>query len=110
MMTVLLLGTCIKMALLECGGIGVRRRVSARNLAAKLAEINKIPVCEDCEVLRGANLYGIKHFGPKRAGLFEENLSQILTTHVDLGCKVCPVDDIMKLLSKDRLAAVAAMF
>ena len=86
------------------------KRPSARKLAASLAEIQKMPVCEDCEVLRGANLYAKKHFGAAGAGLFEKNLSDIMTTHVDLGCKACPVDDIMKLLRKDRFAAIAALF
>jgi len=88
----------------------VGRQPSAVQMAARLAEIHKIPVCEDCEVLRGANLYGIKHFGPKHTPAFQENLSEIITTHVDLGCKDCPVDAVMKLLRKDRLAAIAAMF
>jgi len=87
----------------------VSRKPSPKKLAAKLAEIQKIPVCEDCEVLRGANLYGIKKFGPSYAPLFEDNLNRIMTTHVDLGCKTCPVDDVMKSLRKDRFAAIAAM-
>ena len=86
------------------------RKPSAEKMAERLADIHKIPVCEDCEVLRGANLFAIKHFGPGKAARFERNLSDIITTHVDLGCKACPVDDFMKLLRKDRLAAVAAMF
>ncbi len=79
-------------------------------VAAALAEIHRIPVCEDCEVIRGANLCAKKYFARKYSGLFDRNLSEILTTHVDLGCKSCPVDDVMKLLRKDRFAAVAAMF
>lgn len=86
------------------------RKPTAEKLAAKLAEIHKIPVCEDCEVLRGANLYAIKHYGSGKAPIFEKNLSDIVTTHVDLGCKSCPVDDVMKLLRTDRFAAIAAMF
>jgi len=78
------------------------RKPSARKMAEILAEIKRVPVCEDCEVLRGANLYAKKHYGTVGADLF--------TTHVDLGCKACPVDDIMKLLRKDRFAAIAALF
>jgi hypothetical protein len=86
------------------------KKPSARKTAESLADIQKVPVCEDCEVLRGANLYALKFFGSKKAGIFEENLSKIMTTHVDLGCISCPVDDIMKLFSKDRVAATMAMF
>jgi hypothetical protein len=86
------------------------KNVSAPQMAEQLAGIHKIPVCEDCEVLRGANLFAIKHFGPGHAALFETNLRQIVTTHVDLGCKSCPVEDLMKMLRKDRLTAIAAMF
>lgn len=86
------------------------KRLTARDVASRLAEVQRIPVCEDCEVLRGANLFAVKHFGPKGAALFQDNLTRIVTTHVDLGCKSCPVDQVMKLLSKDRLAAIAAMF
>jgi len=88
----------------------VGKKPSAQKVAEKLAEIQKVPVCEDCEVLRGANICAMKHFGTTRAVLFEKNLSAIVTTHVDLGCKACPVDDIMKLLRKDRFSAVAALF
>jgi hypothetical protein len=88
----------------------VGKKPSAQKLATNLAEIQKIPVCEDCEVLRGANLYAAKYYGSKEAALFENNLLQIMTTHVDLGCKVCPVDDIMKMLRKDRSTAIAAMY
>ena len=86
------------------------KRPSARKTAESLADIQKMPVCEDCEVLRGANLFARKYFGSKRAGMFEDNLSKIMTTHVALGCVACPVDDIMKLFSKDRVAATMAMF
>lgn len=86
------------------------RKVSAQHMAEQLAEIYKIPVCEDCEVLRGANLFAIKHYGPGHAAMFDDNLKQIVTTHVDLGCKSCPVEDLMKMLRKDRLTAIAAMF
>lgn len=86
------------------------RKPSARKMAEILAEIKRVPVCEDCEVLRGANLYAKKHYGTVGADLFDQNLSDIVTTHVDLGCKACPVDDIMKLLRKDRFAAIAALF
>lgn len=86
------------------------KKPTAQAMAAKLAEVQRMPVCEDCEVLRGANLYAIKHFGQKKAAPFKENLSRIITTHVDLGCKSCPVDDAMKLVRKDRFAAIAAMF
>ena len=75
-----------------------------------LAEIQKLPVCEDCEVLRGANLFASKRYGQKNYHLFDKNLKAIMTTHVDLGCKPCPVDDVMKSFRKDRLAAVAALF
>ena len=88
----------------------MRRRPTAETVAAELAEIQKIPVCEDCEVLRGANLFARKHFGPKKGVLFNANLSSIITAHVELGCKQCPVDDVMKKLRKDRYAAIAAMF
>jgi hypothetical protein len=88
----------------------VGRKPLAEKVAAQLAEIHRMPVCEDCEVLRGANLYAQKHFGSKYAPLFKENLSRIITTHVDLGCKSCPIDDVMKSLRKDRFAAIAAMF
>jgi hypothetical protein len=88
----------------------VGRKPIAEKVAAQLAEIHRMPVCEDCEVLRGANLYAKKRFGHKYAAMFDENLSRIITTHVDLGCKDCPVDDVMKSLRKDRLAAIAAMF
>lgn len=83
---------------------------SARKLAVRLAEIQNIPVCEECETLRGANLFARKYFGDKKAHHFEENLSHIITTHVDLGCKACPVDDVLKLIRRDRFAAIAAMF
>lgn len=86
------------------------RKPLAEKVAGQLAEIHRMPVCEDCEVLRGANLYAQKHFGRKYVPLFEENLSRIITTHVDLGCKSCPIDDVMKSLRKDRFAAIAAMF
>jgi len=86
------------------------KKSAPEKVAAALAEIHRIPVCEDCEVLRGANLYAKKHFPTKFAELFDRNLSDIVTTHVDLGCKACPVDDVMKLLRKDRFAAIAAMF
>ena len=86
------------------------KKPSAQKLAAGLGEIRKIPVCEDCEVLRGANLFGIKYFGDSDAALFQNNLTQIMTTHVDLGCKACPVDDVLKTVSKDRFAAISAMF
>jgi hypothetical protein len=86
------------------------RKPTPEKVAAALAEIHRIPVCEDCEVLRGANLYAKKHFPKKHSHLFDRNLSAILTTHVDLGCKACPVDDVMKLLRRDRFAAIAAMF
>lgn len=82
---------------------------AAEEVAARLAEIQQIPTCEDCEVLRGANLYAIKYFGKKKASLFEGNLTGILTTHVDLDCQECPVDKVMKLFRKDRFAAIAAM-
>ncbi len=86
------------------------RKPIAEKVAARLAEIHRMPVCEDCEVLRGANLYAQKHFGHKHAALFDQNLSCIITTHVDLGCKDCPIDAVMKSLRKDRFAAIAAMF
>ena len=86
------------------------KKPSAEAVARRLAEIHRMPVCEDCEVLRGANLYAQKHFGAKYAPLFAKNLSRIVTTHVDLGCKACPIDDVMKSLRKDRFAAIAAMF
>jgi hypothetical protein len=86
------------------------KKLSAEEFAAKLAEIQKLSVCEDCDVLRGANLCAIKHYGSGKGGLFQKNLTELLTTHVDLGCNPCPVDRLMKSLSKDRLAAVAAIF
>lgn len=88
----------------------VRKKPNAEQFAAALAQLQKTPVCEDCDVLRGANLCAIKHFGEKAAPLFRKNLAGILTTHVDLGCSPCAVDELMKSLSKDRFAAIAAMF
>jgi hypothetical protein len=87
----------------------LRGKPKAIEIAKRLEEIHQNLICEGCEVLRGANLFAVKHFGKKKSGLFDENLSKILTTHVDLGCSDCPVEEVMKLLSKDRLAAVAAM-
>jgi hypothetical protein len=51
----------------------------------------------------------MKHFGKEHEMLFRKNLSNMLTTHVDLGCQPCHADKVMKLLNKDRLAAVAAI-
>ncbi len=82
---------------------------SAEKVAEMLAEIQKMPICEDCDVLRGANLFAAKQFGQKKATLFDKNLDSIMTTHVDLGCNPCPVDEIMKLFRKNRLAAIAAI-
>lgn len=86
------------------------KKMSAEEFAAKLAEIQKLSVCEDCDVLRGANLCAMEHFGTGKRGLFQRNLADLLTTHVDLGCNPCPVDRLMKTLSKDRFSAVAAIF
>jgi hypothetical protein len=91
------------------GAMVMGKKPSAQKMAVELNEIQKIPVCEDCEVLRGANIFAIKYFGKSKASSFEENLSRIMTTHVDLGCKACPVDDVLKSIRKDRFAAVAAM-
>jgi len=88
----------------------VGKKPTAEEFANLLAEIQNIPVCEECDVLRGANLCAIKHFGPKKSALFQQNLRTMLTTHVDLGCEPCPVDKLMKKLRKDRFAAIAAMF
>lgn len=82
----------------------------AREVARMLAEIGKIPICSDCDVLRGANIFAQKRFGAESEALFQNNLENILTTHVDLGCRPCPVDEVMKLFRKNRLAAIAAMF
>jgi len=82
---------------------------SAEKVAEMLAEIQKMPICDDCDVLRGANLFVAKQFGQKKAALFDKNLDSIMTTHVDLGCNPCPVDEIMKLFRKNRLAAIAAI-
>jgi len=46
----------------------VGRKPTAEKVAEQLAEIHRMPVCEDCEVLRGANLYAKKHFGHKLRG------------------------------------------
>lgn len=86
------------------------RNLSAEEFAARLAEIQKLSVCEDCDVLRGANLCAMKYFGSGKSGLFQKNLIDLMTTHVDLGCDPCPVDRLMKALSKDRFSAVAAIF
>ena len=86
------------------------RNLSAREAAAGLAEIQTIPNCEDCDVLRGANLFARKRYGPGNTALFDNNLNVIITKHVDLGCKPCPVEELMKSFRKDRLAAIAAMF
>ncbi len=86
------------------------KKLSAEQFAARLAEIQKLSVCEDCDVLRGANLCAMKHFGESKTFFFQKNLSELLTTHVDLGCHPCPVDQLMKTVRKDRFAAVAAMF
>lgn len=83
---------------------------AAREVARRLADIRRMPNCEDCEVLRGANLCALKHFSDRHAPMFKKNLASIITTHVNLECRECPVDDVMKMLKKDRLAAVAAMF
>ena len=88
----------------------VLRKPSAAEVAQRLSEIQCIPLCEDCELLRGANLLAQKHFGKKHEMLFAANLAGILTTHVDLNCADCPVDQVMKSLRKDRFAAIAAMF
>ena len=88
----------------------MKKKPTAEEVAEKLAGIQKIPVCEDCDVLRGANICAAKHFGRGKAVVFDQNLRGMLTTHVDLGCQPCHVDRVMKLLSKDRLAAIAAMF
>ena len=86
------------------------KKPAPEEVARMLAEIGKIPICADCDVLRGANIFAQKHFGPKTDSLFQKNLNHILTTHVDLGCKPCPVDEVMRLFRKNRLAAIAAMF
>ena len=93
-------------------GIGgeMSNKPKAKKLAGLLAENLKVPVCEDCDVLRAANLAAIDFYGPKKTQLFEKNLSGMITTHVDLGCKPCPVEDILKMIKKDRLAAIAALF
>ena len=83
---------------------------SAADVAHNLAQIQRIPNCEDCELLRGANLLAAQVFGKKHTELFDRNLAGIMTTHVDLNCKNCPVDDIVKKIRKDRLAAIAALF
>ncbi|MCK5125155.1 MAG: hypothetical protein KAR42_02770 [candidate division Zixibacteria bacterium] len=83
---------------------------SAIDIAENLAQIQRIPNCEDCELLRGANLLAAKVFGKKHTELFNRNLAGIITTHVDLNCKECPVDEIVKKIRKDRLAAIAALF
>ncbi|MCP4567388.1 MAG: hypothetical protein GY841_07400 [FCB group bacterium] len=85
------------------------RKLTAQQAATRLAEIHKIPICEDCDVLRGANIYARKRYGMKYAGLFENNLKSIITTHVDLGCQPCPVDELMHSFRRDRLASLAAM-
>lgn len=91
-------------------GGDVFKRPKAKKLAELLAENLKVPVCEDCDILRAANLAAIDYYGPKKSELFENNLSGMITTHVDLGCRPCPVEDILKMIKKDRMAAIAAMF
>ncbi len=86
------------------------KKPTASDIAGQLAEIAEIPICEGCDVLRGANLCARKHFGKQSEKLFDDNLSKILTTHVDLGCKHCPVDKLMRKIRKDRFSAIAAMF
>lgn len=85
------------------------RKRTAEEIAARLAEVQKIPICEDCDVLRGGYLCAMRHFGKEYEILFRKNLGNMLTTHVDLGCQPCHADKVMKLLNKDRLAAVAAI-
>ncbi len=85
------------------------RKFTATEAAAKLAEIQNMPVCEECDVVREANMHARKNYGRENAGLFDANLKSILTTHVDLGCKPCPVDGLMKSFRKKRIAAMAAM-
>ena len=87
----------------------MRRKPTAEEVAEKLAGIQKMPVCEDCDVLRGANVCAARYFGKQKAMLFQKNLGDILTTHVDLGCQPCHADQVMKLMQKDRLAAIAAI-
>lgn len=86
------------------------KKPSAEEVAVRLAEIHQIPICEGCDVLRGANICAARYFGHKKAAPFNDNLKKMLTTHVDLGCKPCPVDEVLKPLRKDRFAAIAAMF
>lgn len=85
-------------------------KTSASEIAESLRVIGRVPNCEDCELLLGANLLAKQYFGKKHADLFEKNISAIITTHVDLNCKECPVEQVMKKLKKDRFAAIAAMF
>lgn len=86
------------------------KKPAVNEVARMLEEIGKIPICSDCDVLRGANIFAQKYYGSKGEKLFQNNLDRILTTHVDLGCQPCPVDEVMKLFRKNRLAAIAAMF
>lgn len=88
----------------------MRSKTSAQEVAESLAKLHRVPICEGCDVLRGANICAAKHFGEKHRVLFDRNLKNMLTTHVDLGCKPCPVDELLKSLRKDRFAAIAAMF
>lgn len=87
----------------------LRRKPAAKEIAAMLANVRKVPNCEDCDVLRGANLLAREQYSRKYASLFDENLSSIITTHVNLNCEECPVDDILKRFRRDRSAAVAAL-
>ncbi len=82
----------------------------ANDIASTLSGLNRIPNCEDCELLLGANMLARRFFGKKYSALFDKNIASILTTHVDLNCVNCPVEQVMKKLKKDRLAAVAAIF
>ncbi|MEZ5358543.1 MAG: hypothetical protein R3F48_06890 [Candidatus Zixiibacteriota bacterium] len=85
-------------------------KTSAGEIAESLRVIGRVPNCEDCELLRGANLLAKSYFGDKHANLFDKNIASIITTHVDLNCRECPVEQVMKKLKKDRFAAIAAMF
>ncbi len=102
----------IKQSDQDPNGIGgeMFKKPKAEKLAGLLAQNLKVPVCEDCDILRAANLAAIDYYGPKKSELFENNLSGMITTHVDLGCHPCPVEDILKMIKKDRLAAIAALF
>jgi hypothetical protein len=85
------------------------RKPTPEKLAFKLAKLQQLPCCEGCDVLRGANEYGLRYYGKKKGKPFADNLKTILTEHVDLGCDPCHVEKVVESIKCDRLAAIAAL-